>query len=279
MRHATIGLIVLNFLSVGCAGTAMGEKFDVMALVQKTCLDVRLDAPGTFAKITAGEHPYADRENPALYVFVYDEGVNVVAHPDRALVGKCLKGVPDAAGKKFRAELVATALGKGAGWVDYVYKKPGAEGVFPKSTYAQRAAGSDGRTYAVCCGLYREAEAPAPAAAKSVPVNIGLSETDAGRALEVSKGGLVTVVLDSNPTTGFHWEVSSGAGSVLVQEGETEFRQPETGGPPLVGSGGTETFRFRASQAGASDLLLVYRRPWEKGVPPVRTFAAKVTVQ
>jgi hypothetical protein len=51
-----------------------------------------------------------DADDPSLYVFVLDPSVRLVAHPDPALQGKSMKGVPDAAGKLVRDEMVARAL-------------------------------------------------------------------------------------------------------------------------------------------------------------------------
>lgn len=61
--------------------------------------------------------------------------------------------------------------------------------------------------------------------------------------------------------------------------GEAEFKPSETGGSPLVGAGGWEIFRFKAISAGQLILKLVYRRPWEVGVEPVKTFSLEVVVR
>ena len=60
--------------------------------------------------------------------------------------------------------------------------------------------------------------------------------------------------------------------------GEAEFKPLETGDPPLIGAGGWEIFRFRAIGAGQMTLQLVYHRPWEEGVKPLKTFTLRVVV-
>ena len=127
-----------------------------MNIVKATCLDVQKDAPSTFKKINSGLHPYVDRDDPSLYVFVYDSAGTVVAHPDETLVGKNFKGKPDAAGKLFRDDILTGALEHGEGWVGYIHTKPGERLTRQKSTFYKRVTGSDGNTYIVCSGRYKE---------------------------------------------------------------------------------------------------------------------------
>lgn len=44
-------------------------------------------------------------------------------------------------------------------------------------------------------------------------------------------------------------------------------------------AGGTEKFTFGATSAGVVTLHVVYRRTFEPGVPPIRTFEVSVTVR
>ncbi|MDD5455429.1 MAG: cache domain-containing protein [Candidatus Margulisbacteria bacterium] len=89
-----------------------------------------------------------------LYVFVYDENITMLAHPEKpSLVGKNFKGKPDVKGFKFRDEIVAKALAKGSGWTDYMYQKPESTGIFKKTTYGKLAKFGD-KKYIVCAGMY-----------------------------------------------------------------------------------------------------------------------------
>jgi len=127
----------------------------VVALVKRTVADMAVDAPGTLAKINKAVPPYQDPTNPALYTMAYDTDAVLCGHPRPDLQGKSMKGEPDVEGKKFRDEIVATALAKKSAWVDYAYQKPGSPGIFQKTAYCEVVKGSDGKTYIVCSGMYK----------------------------------------------------------------------------------------------------------------------------
>jgi len=104
-----------------------------------------------------------------------------------------------------------------------------------------------------------------------------VTDSDNGNEIRLRTGETLTVRLESNPTTGFRWQVMEIDDSVLGQEGEPEFKAaPGSGG--LVGSGGEETIRFKALGTGKTTLTLGYLRPWEE-VPPSQTFRIQVVVE
>jgi polar amino acid transport system substrate-binding protein len=129
----------------------------VTKLTDQTAQDLIADAPGTIVKINARLSPYLNKENPALYVYVFDKYTKEVANADNpAVVGRNFRGVPDMAGKLFRDNIVDGALANGSGWEDYVFTMPGKIGLFYKSVYYRLVAGSDGQQYIVCAGWYKE---------------------------------------------------------------------------------------------------------------------------
>lgn len=133
----------------------------VMQLVDGTAKDLAADAATTIRRINAGEHPYRDGKNQAFYVFLYDTGVTMIAHAANIkTVGRNFKGKTDVDGKAFRDEIVGKALKNGSGWEDYVYTNPGESGLYFKTTYFKAAKGSDGRTYVVCAGKFKEKPGP-----------------------------------------------------------------------------------------------------------------------
>jgi inhibitor of cysteine peptidase len=128
------------------------------------------------------------------------------------------------------------------------------------------------------CGPARSAD-PGADVAKADVKEILVEKKDNGSRVELKKGQTLVVTLESNPSTGYSWEVAEGMGTVLQQQGEAEFQPAKTGDQPLVGAGGSETLRFDVAAAGETTLKLVYHRPWEKGVEPLETFSVQVIVR
>ncbi len=114
-------------------------------------------------------------------------------------------------------------------------------------------------------------DAATPAAAPNSE-EIRLTQEDNGRLTELGKDQTLVISLESNPSTGYSWQVAEMNPDVLQQAGETEFEQLS----PLLGAPEKQFLRFRAVGAGQSPLRLVYRRPWEKEVEPLSEFSIQV---
>ena len=102
-----------------------------------------------------------------------------------------------------------------------------------------------------------------------------IDDKSAGRSVEMRAGGTLDVSLEGNPTTGYMWEAASVDSAVLKQVGEREF----TSNSQALGAGGNVRFRFRAVAPGQTRLKLIYHRPFEKNVPPEKTFEVNVVVR
>lgn len=107
------------------------------------------------------------------------------------------------------------------------------------------------------------------------PKEVKLGVADGGRTVELARGQTVAITLEANPTTGYTWEVAELDESILQQVGEIEFK-PQS---DLIGAPGVQTLRFRAVNPGQTALKLVYHRPWEEGVEPLKSFALQVVVR
>ena len=98
------------------------------------------------------------------------------------------------------------------------------------------------------------------------------------RQVEVSEGGVLTVDLGSNPTTGFGWTETAQIGNpTVLQQSESNFLPPENEG--LVGASGTQVWTFSALKKGTSTISMDYGRPWAGGEKGVWTFELTVTVK
>jgi len=87
------------------------------------------------------------------YIFVAAEDGKTICHPSPKIVGKSVDEIIDVNGKKVGVALVEAAK-NGGGWVDYVWPRPGTTNPVPKSSYAVRVKGPDGKMYMVGSGGY-----------------------------------------------------------------------------------------------------------------------------
>ena len=71
----------------------------------------------------------------------------------------------------------------------------------------------------------------------------------------------VSISLDSNPTTGFSWQVSQSEELFTVES----VYEADKAGEGLVGVGGTETITLTPVKPGKTEVTLTYARPWEGG--------------
>lgn len=106
-----------------------------------------------------------------------------------------------------------------------------------------------------------------------------LSDADNGATISLKAGESVSISLESNPTTGYSWQVVAIDESLLEMVGEPEYQSDRKGGPLIVGAGGTERFTFKALSPGEATLTLGYARPWEADVPPIETFSIYIVVK
>ena len=136
-----------------------------------------------------------------------------------------------------------------------------------------------------------------------------------GKEVEITADtGALIVTLESNPTTGFEWELveitNEPEEPTPQEEAEEPVTEPEqdeaeppkpavyTGELPektvlrhvdnkyvppeaenIVGGAGKEVWTFHAEGSGKSTISMVYRRLWEEGVEPAKTFTLTVVVK
>jgi inhibitor of cysteine peptidase len=88
-----------------------------------------------------------------------------------------------------------------------------------------------------------------------------VTKADAGRTIALTRGAILGVRLDGNPTTGFRWRQAAMEGDALSTVGEPQYaaRRPDD----ILGAGGSFVFRYRGDRPGKSTIRFVYARPWE----------------
>lgn len=97
--------------------------------------------------------------------------------------------------------------------------------------------------------------------------------TDPSQPITVSAGETFMIVVESNPSTGYHWEIVGDLTNI-------EFVSREfTGSEPVIpGSGGVEVWTFKATAAGDTSLVLGNYSPGE-GTTYEQQVQFSVTVQ
>lgn len=110
----------------------------------------------------------------------------------------------------------------------------------------------------------------APAADQ--PSGLALGPADAGRTVTLAVGETLTVGLPSQPGTGYSWQAAENSTPVLTLSGTRQR------GANMPGAVETQRLTFVARAPGAGRLRLVYRRPWEKGGVPTKSFTVMVKI-
>jgi inhibitor of cysteine peptidase len=98
------------------------------------------------------------------------------------------------------------------------------------------------------------------------------ANTDPDKTIRVKVGEEFTISLKANPTTGYDWECTSVY--EWIQPLEKTYQADNTG---LVGSGGTDIFRFKVRGQGKATLDFVYKRLWETTSVEQKSFTVEVS--
>lgn len=107
---------------------------------------------------------------------------------------------------------------------------------------------------------------------------LALDASAAGTIQQLSVNDLMTVSLESNPSTGYGWFAKSSDPAVIDQEGEAQYNEPASI-QPVVGAAGTQTLTFKAADSGTATITLEYKRGWETDVAPEKILTITVEVK
>ena len=87
---------------------------------------------------------------------------------------------------------------------------------------------------------------------------VGLA--DSGKLVRLTPGQQLVVKLDSNPVTGFQWEINHKINQTILLPDGSRFDQSSTQRSQQE-EVGTQYLRFRGQQPGRTTLELVYVKP------------------
>lgn len=84
--------------------------------------------------------------------------------------------------------------------------------------------------------------------------------SDPGKSIEVAAGNEFKIIINSNPSTGYHWELIGNLDETIVQFVSKDYRADE---PVLAGSGGSDVWTFKALATGETKIVLGNYPPGE----------------
>jgi inhibitor of cysteine peptidase len=100
--------------------------------------------------------------------------------------------------------------------------------------------------------------------------------SDPAKQLEAAAGNEFKIVIASNPSTGYHWELMDELDETIVQFVSREYRADE---PVMPGSGGADVWTFKAVAAGETTITLGYYPPSNDPVDPEQVVVFSLTVK
>lgn len=103
--------------------------------------------------------------------------------------------------------------------------------------------------------------------------NVKLYESDSGKRVEMRVGDDLEIVLPANPTTGYVWNSSTHDSDQLRLVNSDFYPDSKN-----IGGGGMEIIKFRAEAAGKSQVKLMFHRPFERAIPPLKTFVVTIVI-
>lgn len=86
---------------------------------------------------------------------------------------------------------------------------------------------------------------------------------DKGNNFDFPVGQQFQVVLPSNQSTGYQWQVDDITAGVLEQV-NNEYQLSDKYKENIVGAGGEEIWTFKVLKVERSHIVMKYRRPWDK---------------
>jgi inhibitor of cysteine peptidase len=115
-----------------------------------------------------------------------------------------------------------------------------------------------------------------PTEEPSKTVLIDESTTPSGSGVGLELGDTLELALAGNASTGYTWDIGFIDSVVLHSLGEPEYA--ESAATDVVGAPGRYTFRFSAAGEGQVKLVMIYHRPSEPEVLPLKTYELTVEV-
>jgi len=121
--------------------------------------------------------------------------------------------------------------------------------------------------------IFQVSHAANPPMSKS---EITVNDTNNHSQIIIQKGNMMIVELLTNPGTGYSWQIIKNDPDKLKPVGDSVLKPLETEAP---GASENQVFQFLAQNSGSAVLKLHYLRPWERNVPPLKTYQINVKIR
>ncbi|HMR99652.1 MAG TPA: protease inhibitor I42 family protein [Anaerolineales bacterium] len=126
-----------------------------------------------------------------------------------------------------------------------------------------------------CLALTPTEEPPitSPPTLTSEPV-MRIATTDPDQPIEAQARETFEIVIDSNPSTGYHWDIVGELNGVEFVS--TEYTADE---PVMPGSGGVDVWTFKAVSAGQTEITLGSYPPDPNVTEPAQTVTFNIVIK
>lgn len=149
MKKLLVSLAVIFAVASFGVAFAVSNANEAKEMVEKAA--AYYQANGKEKALKEFNNPKGQFVKGELYVFVYDMGGTIIAHPvNQKLVGVNSLETPDVDGKMWRKEGMDLVKKSGAGWVDYKYKNPQSGKIEQKTSYLKKTG-----DIVLGCGAYK----------------------------------------------------------------------------------------------------------------------------
>ena len=109
-----------------------------------------------------------------------------------------------------------------------------------------------------------------------IPADAKYVLTDPSVQLEVAAGGEFYIAVESNPTTGYHWEVMNSWNPNIMVMVANEYQSTSPEG--VAGGGGMDIWQFDALSAGDATFTISYFPPGD-ATDPQQTLTFTVNIR
>ena len=121
--------------------------------------------------------------------------------------------------------------------------------------------------------IFQVSNAANPPMSKS---EITVNDANNHSQIIIQKANMMIVELLTTPGTGYSWQIIKNDPDKLKPLGDSVLKPLETEVP---GASENQVFRFLAQNSGLAVLELHYLRPWERNIPPLKTYQINVQIR